>query len=103
MGRWFNGWVLMAAGAVGVIALVMLAAAIIIAVRNESSTPIGDGHGADADPALIDCIAREYGIPKDSSQMADNLETFTICHAMRDGWLVLECTPDDGAPCGPKG
>ena len=52
-----------------VIALIVIALAILIAVRAWSGE------------SLADCISREYGIAKDDSRMHAMMNERTICHA----------------------
>lgn len=66
-----------------VIALMVIALAILIAVRIGRAEP------------LPDCIAREYGIAKDDFRMRAMLNEYTICHARRDGVNADPSSPSD--------
>ena len=53
-----------------------------------------------AQKRLEDCIAREYGISKTDFRFRHMLNTYTVCHAERDGVNIDSVTPS-GAPVGP--
>ena len=55
-----------------------------------------------AQKRLEDCIAREYGISKTDFRFRHMLNSYTVCHAERDGVSNYSGTPS-GAPVGPVG